>query len=78
MIWLKSCAKCNGDLVLNADIYGSYVYCFQCGLIKYPPAVKIEPSVMVNQRVSPGGRHLGRRFSVCQQESRSTAAITTS
>jgi uncharacterized protein YbaR (Trm112 family) len=31
MIWLKQCPRCRGDLVLDSDRYGMYVYCLQCG-----------------------------------------------
>ena len=34
MIFLKRCPKCRGDLVLANDIYGEYMKCLQCGLIK--------------------------------------------
>jgi len=31
MMWLKSCPRCRGDLVLDSDYYGHYVSCIQCG-----------------------------------------------
>ena len=31
MMWLKSCPRCRGDLVLDSDYYGRYVSCIQCG-----------------------------------------------
>ena len=31
MFWLKSCLRCRGDLSGNFDVYGSYIYCIQCG-----------------------------------------------
>ncbi|MDA0264772.1 MAG: hypothetical protein O3A93_11395 [Chloroflexi bacterium] len=31
MFWLKSCPRCFGDLYDNADIYGNYIDCLQCG-----------------------------------------------
>jgi hypothetical protein len=30
-VWLKSCPRCAGDLLVKADIEGSYVECVQCG-----------------------------------------------
>ena len=30
-VWLKSCPRCTGDLLMKADIEGSYVECVQCG-----------------------------------------------
>jgi hypothetical protein len=31
MMWLKSCPRCRGDLVLDSDYYANYVSCIQCG-----------------------------------------------
>ena len=31
---LKGCPKCGGDLSVARDIYGRYVSCLQCGLVK--------------------------------------------
>lgn len=31
MMWLKSCPRCRGDLILDYDYYGYYVSCIQCG-----------------------------------------------
>ena len=31
MMWLKSCPRCRGDLILDSDYYGHYVSCIQCG-----------------------------------------------
>jgi transcription elongation factor Elf1 len=31
VMWLKSCPRCRGDLVLDSDFYGGYVSCIQCG-----------------------------------------------
>ncbi|MEE8466269.1 MAG: hypothetical protein V3S68_07300 [Dehalococcoidia bacterium] len=31
MYWLENCPRCSGDLYGNSDIYGSFVYCLQCG-----------------------------------------------
>lgn len=31
MMWLKSCPRCRGDLMLDSDYYGHYVSCIQCG-----------------------------------------------
>lgn len=33
MLWLKACPRCRGDLLRQADIYGSYMACLQCGYI---------------------------------------------
>ena len=34
MIFLKACPKCNGDIILDSDIYGRYAKCLQCGSIR--------------------------------------------
>lgn len=31
MLWLKSCPRCRGDMVLESDFYGQYLSCIQCG-----------------------------------------------
>ena len=31
MMWLKSCSRCRGDLLVDADFYSRYVTCIQCG-----------------------------------------------
>ena len=30
-IFLKQCPRCNGDIGIGEDQYGSYTYCLQCG-----------------------------------------------
>ncbi len=34
MMFLKACPKCHGDLDLDQDVYGTFVRCLQCGLLK--------------------------------------------
>ncbi len=34
MVFLKACPKCRGDLAMASDIYGDFLECLQCGLIK--------------------------------------------
>ncbi len=34
MVFLKACPKCRGDLAMASDIYGDFLACLQCGLIK--------------------------------------------
>ena len=31
MIYFKGCAKCQGDMILEEDLYGSFYKCLQCG-----------------------------------------------
>lgn len=33
MIYFGACPKCQGDLTLNRDSYGSFFSCLQCGLM---------------------------------------------
>jgi hypothetical protein len=54
MIWFKSCPRCaTGDVLLDRDVYGSYLLCLQCGFmgdVKKPGAealsrrLKMEPA----------------------------------
>ena len=34
MVQLKACPKCRGDILLDRDMYGSYLKCLQCGSLK--------------------------------------------
>ncbi len=31
MLWLKTCARCKGDLYEDNDDYGRFISCLQCG-----------------------------------------------
>jgi hypothetical protein len=31
--WMKNCPRCRGDLREEADVYGTYIACLQCGYI---------------------------------------------
>jgi len=31
MIYFKGCSKCQGDMILEDDFYGSFLKCLQCG-----------------------------------------------
>ena len=31
MLYLKSCPRCQGDMHMNRDLYGTYKECLQCG-----------------------------------------------
>ena len=33
MLWSKRCSRCSGDLYMDADMYGTYTDCLQCGYI---------------------------------------------
>ena len=34
MFFLKSCPKCQGDMFLDQDGYGSFIECLQCGALR--------------------------------------------
>jgi len=36
MMYLKSCARCEGDRSLDHDFDGFYLLCLQCGSVQYP------------------------------------------
>ena len=44
MIDFKACPKCRGDMQFQRDQYGSFKYCFQCGLILERPARSMVPA----------------------------------
>jgi len=31
MFYFKGCSKCQGDMVLDEDLYGTFLKCLQCG-----------------------------------------------
>jgi DNA-directed RNA polymerase subunit M/transcription elongation factor TFIIS len=31
MFWLKKCPRCQGDLISESDVHGSFISCLQCG-----------------------------------------------
>jgi DNA-directed RNA polymerase subunit M/transcription elongation factor TFIIS len=33
MMLFKACPKCHGDLHSGRDMYGTYLQCFQCGMM---------------------------------------------
>lgn len=36
-MWFKACSKCGGDLRASRDVYGAYIQCVQCGLLRDVP-----------------------------------------
>ncbi|MCH7552833.1 MAG: hypothetical protein IIC82_02395 [Chloroflexi bacterium] len=51
MLFLKSCPRCQGDMYLEKDSYGSFHQCLQCGNTKdldapSPLLAKVEWPVM--------------------------------
>ena len=46
MIYFGACPKCQGDVSLSHDSYGSFLSCLQCGLmrdVERQPAVVSKP-----------------------------------
>lgn len=46
MIYFGACPKCQGDVALNRDGFGSFLSCLQCGLtrdVKSNPAAAARP-----------------------------------
>ena len=46
MFYFKVCTKCNGDLSLEGDSYGSYLKCLQCGKLTEVDATNGQRSVL--------------------------------
>ena len=34
MLFPKACPKCHGDMYLDRDVYGTFIECLQCGLLR--------------------------------------------
>lgn len=62
MVWLKGCKRCDGDLYLEKDNFGSSVLCFQCGAnhadfdIEIPEEVIVETIARVEMSVAAVNR----------------------
>ena len=39
--YFKACPRCQGDMYLDEDMYGSYRKCLQCGRIYEIPATSV-------------------------------------
>ena len=51
MIYFGACPKCQGDVKLSHDSYGSFLSCLQCGLMRdfeSQPAVAVSQPAQVN------------------------------
>ena len=51
MVWFKCCPRCSGDLCEEADLYGNYIACLQCGyylsdveevVLRYSPPDRVD------------------------------------
>ena len=54
MLFLRACPKCGGDLFMDRDMYGGYVKCLQCGLMRHTeeeqrPAARKRESVLESE-----------------------------
>ena len=34
MMFFKTCPKCHGDMYVDRDVYGTFIECLQCGLLR--------------------------------------------
>ncbi len=34
MLFFKGCPKCHGDMYVDRDVYGTFIECLQCGLLR--------------------------------------------
>ena len=34
MLFLKACPKCHGDMYVDRDVYGTFIECLRCGLLR--------------------------------------------
>ena len=46
MFYFKACPKCQGDLSLEQDSYGSFLKCLQCGKLTEVSAANDQRSVL--------------------------------
>lgn len=46
MFYFKACQKCQGDLTLDRDSYGSFLKCLQCGSYTDVEEVKGQKSIL--------------------------------
>ena len=68
--WLKRCPKCSGDLREEANTYGSYISCVQCGyMLTYAQEAALltigsfeEPHVREEEPQHDRERSIGRRL----------------
>ncbi len=49
MMFCKACPKCNGDVYVYHDLYGAFLQCLQCGLLR-----DVAPGEMRNGSSTPG------------------------
>jgi transcription initiation factor TFIIIB Brf1 subunit/transcription initiation factor TFIIB len=56
-MWLKACPRCLGDLILEADLYGQYVACLQCGCVLNEQQIRLLP--MSTRSIPRAARHRG-------------------
>jgi hypothetical protein len=40
MLYFKSCPRCQGDVYVDADAYGAFAKCLQCGFARDLPSVE--------------------------------------
>jgi len=59
MLYLRECPKCQGDMYLEKDHYGSFRQCLQCGMIK-DLDVPVATVAQAAEAMAVPGRRRGR------------------
>ena len=77
MIWLKACQRCGGDLFREADDFGSFWLCLQCGfqrdvpcLVPYDTNPKSQP-----QQAAPGVLIVAQTIEVIRSVEKTAARL---
>lgn len=53
MLRLKSCPRCNGDVIVDRDIHGWYEQCLQCGYERDLPGI-VQPVTQASKTHKKG------------------------
>jgi len=52
MLYLKSCARCGGDVAGSGDVYGRYLGCLSCGRMIDVPANRAHRNARAAKKAS--------------------------
>jgi DNA-directed RNA polymerase subunit RPC12/RpoP len=52
MLYLKSCARCGGDVAASGDVYGRYLGCLSCGHMIDVPANRAHRNARAAKKAS--------------------------
>ena len=53
VVLFKACPRCSGDLLVNSDMHGRYVECFQCGYLAEATEEQVASWMAANPRMEP-------------------------